>query len=72
MLNLIQERMAAALKKDGVTAEITFINAGMFSVLVDGAAAFAKAKAIMAAVPGVRFDSEDQDEECGNVAYYFF
>lgn len=72
MLKRIQERMAATLKREGVTAEITFINAGMFSVLVDGAEAFTKAKAIMATVPGVRFDSEDHDEECGNVAYYLF
>lgn len=72
MLKHIQERMVAELKRNGVKAEITFVSSEMLSVLVDCADEFAQAKKIMAAVPGVTFDSEDFDAECGNVAYYFY
>jgi hypothetical protein len=71
-LNQIQAQMASALLARGVSAEITFINACMFSVLVDDAAQFEAAKEIMAQVRAATFDSQDVDPECGSIAYYRF
>jgi hypothetical protein len=71
-LKQIQTQMQAALKKSGVTAEITFCREDMFSVLVDDAEQFAKAKRIIALMESATFDSEDMDPECGNIAYYTF
>lgn len=64
--------MVRALQSNGVSAEITFCRANMFSVLVDDQAQFEKAKATMALVSNAKFDSEDMDPECGNIAYYTF
>lgn len=68
----IQRNMAAALLANGVSAEITFCRADMFSVLVDDGSQFEKAKDVMARVSNAKLDSEDRDEECGNIAYYTF
>lgn len=72
MLQNIQTMMAAKLRKDGINAEVTFCRDDMFSILVEDAAQFEKAKALFAAVASVRFDSEDRDPELGNIAYYYF
>lgn len=72
MLDELKTMMAAKLRKDGITAEVTFCRSDMFSILVEDAAQFKRVKAIFAAVPSVRFDSEDSDEEIGHIAYYHF
>lgn len=72
MMKMIEAKFAAELQKHGITAEITFCRTDMFSVLVDDAAQFEKAKRILAGIPLAVFDGEDRDEECGHVAYYRF
>lgn len=68
----IQEQMERQLRRHGISAEITFFRVDGFSVLVDDSASFERAKAIFAALPSVRFESEDRDDELGHVAYYQF
>lgn len=72
MLKNIKNQFAAELKKQGITAEVTFCRTDMFSILVDDAEQFEIAKSIISRVPGVSFDGEDRDDECGNVAFYRF
>lgn len=72
MITDVKNLMAAKLRKDGINAEVTFCRDDMFSVLVEDAAQFKKVKAIFAAVPTVRFDSEETDKEIGHIAYYYF
>lgn len=71
------EQMAAMLKTAGIAAEVTFCEVAfcrqqMVSILVADAAQLERVKVILARMPSVRFDSEDHDEECGHIAYYFF
>lgn len=68
----IENMMTAKLKKDGITAEVTFCRADMFSILVEDLAQFERVKAIFAQVSSVQFDSEDRDAEVGNIAFYSF
>jgi hypothetical protein len=68
----LQNMMASALLANGISAEITFCRANMFSVLVDNAQQFESAKGVLARVANAKFDSEDRDEECGHIAYYTF
>jgi len=69
----IESKFAAQLARDGVTAEITFCHANMFSLCVMAADQFAKAKQILAKLGNAKFDSEDcSDPECGFFAYYQF
>lgn len=72
MLEKIKAGMEAELQKQGIKAEITFCRTDMFSVLVDDATQFEKAKRILAGLAVATFDSEDRDDECGHVAYYRF
>lgn len=72
MIAAIQTKFAAEFKRNGIEAEVTFCRADMFSILVDQVEQFERAKAIVAAIPTVAFDSEDRDAELGNVAFYRF
>jgi hypothetical protein len=71
-LKSLEKLMAAKLDLEGITAEVTFCREDMFSILVEDAAQFEKAKALFALVPTARFDSEVQDDEVGHVAYYSY
>lgn len=72
MLKMIAARMESEFKKHGITAEITFISASSFSLLVEDAAQFQAAKKIVAMLNTVQFESEVADDECGHFAYYNF
>lgn len=72
MLQIIQNKFADELKRNGIEAEVTFFRSDMFSILVDQTEQFERAKTIVGAIPTVAFDSEAGDEECGHVAYYRF
>jgi hypothetical protein len=72
MIENLQDIMVAKLRKDGISAEVTFCRDDMFSILVEDSAQFVKAKALFAQVGNVRFDSEVRNEEIGNIAYYRF
>ena len=68
----IENMMTAKLKKDGITAEVTFCRVDMFSILVEDLAQFERVKAIFSQVPSVQYDSQDQDDEVGYIAFYSF
>lgn len=54
--------------------EVTFYRRDGFSVLTDSMEELTKAKAVLAKVDNVRFESEDvlATDDCGYVAYYRF
>ena len=71
-LKQIQVQMAKALEKHGITAEITFCRTNMLSVFVEAPKQYADAKAVMAQVTALTFDSEDVEPGMGSVAFYTF
>lgn len=68
----IQQMMARALEAHDIKADFTFCRRDMVSVAVEDATQFADAKRILSFVPGLKFDSETSDDECGHFAYYTF
>lgn len=72
LLNQIKAKFEAQLQRQGVTAELTFINGSAFSLFCEDAAQFVKAKQILDGVNNATYESEDCDPEIGFFAYYSF
>ncbi|WP_321940014.1 hypothetical protein [Paraburkholderia sp. J8-2] len=71
-MKAIQAKFEAQLAREGIAAEITFYAADGFSLLVEDSEQYQAAKALLAKVHGITFDSEDFDPEIGSIAYYKF
>lgn len=71
MLNTIKAKLENLFAREGVVAEVTFINAQSFSVFCEDAAQFVKAKTLLD-LAKQQYESEDCDPEIGFFAYYAF
>lgn len=70
-LTAIKTKLEALFSKEGVAAEVTFINASQFSVFCEDAAQFVAAKNLLD-LANQNYDSEACDAEIGFFAYYSF